>query len=68
MPGESQERMSKNPGRGYLEITGRIKGGQSRGLGMNLSPKHGEGGFSNAVSHRLSEQEEAKLLTRLLEF
>jgi hypothetical protein len=39
-----------------------------RGLGINLSPKHGEGGFSSAVSHRLSEQEEAKLLNQMLEF
>lgn len=51
----------------YLEITGRIRG-QSRGLGMSLSPRHGEGGFSSAVRHKLSEHEEAKLLTQLLVF
>lgn len=36
--------------------------------GMHLSLRHKEGGFSSAVSHRLSKQEEAKLLTQLLEF
>lgn len=49
-----------------MAITGRIEGDQSRGLGMNLSLRR-EGGVSSAVSHRLSEQEEAKLLTQLLE-
>lgn len=42
--------------------------GVSRGLGMSLSPRHGEGGFSSAVCHKLSEQEEGTLLTQLLEF
>lgn len=36
--------------------------GQSPGLGLNWSPKHGEGGFSRAVNHRLNVSPAAGIL------